>query len=234
MRISQKMLLPLIVSLLFVLSATACSSLDGGNAAREDHDVVNAGPDVRMEAENGGAEAQFRLAIMYEQGQGVRQDYSQAVYWYRKAAQQGETGAQHNLGLMYYAGRGVVQSFDQAVKWWKKAADQGEWASQYNLAVMYEIGRGVPVNHDESAIWFRKAAEHGERRAQHKLGVMYAEGKGVPQDYVQAYAWLTLADPDARERRNSIEKEMSATQIEEAQKLSNEYHEMYVAPFGSR
>ncbi|PAX24878.1 hypothetical protein CKX34_01650, partial [Neisseria gonorrhoeae] len=60
-------------------------------------------------AEQGNAAAQFNLGVMYENGQGVRQDYVQAVQWYRKASEQGDAQAQYNLGLMYYDGRGVRQ-----------------------------------------------------------------------------------------------------------------------------
>jgi uncharacterized protein len=35
---------------------------------------------------------------MYETGQGVAQDYAEAVKWHRKAAEQGDPRAQHNLG----------------------------------------------------------------------------------------------------------------------------------------
>jgi hypothetical protein len=54
-------------------------------------------------------QAQYNLAIVYYQGEGVQQDYKQAAAWYRKAADQGYAGAQHNLGLMYYQGEGVQQ-----------------------------------------------------------------------------------------------------------------------------
>ena len=37
-------------------------------------------------AGQGYAKAQFNLGLMYYNGQGVRQDYTQAVQWYRKAA----------------------------------------------------------------------------------------------------------------------------------------------------
>ena len=60
-------------------------------------------------AAQGNVAAQFNLGVMYENGQGVRQDYVQAVQWYRKASEQGDAQAQYNLGLMYYDGRGVRQ-----------------------------------------------------------------------------------------------------------------------------
>ena len=53
-------------------------------------------------AEQGNADAQYNLGVMYDNGQGVRQDYAEAARWYRKAAEQGNAKAQYNLGSMYY------------------------------------------------------------------------------------------------------------------------------------
>ena len=60
-------------------------------------------------AEQGNASTQFNLGLMYNKGQGVKQDDVEAVKWYRKAAEQGEAKAQFALGLMYEGGRGVKQ-----------------------------------------------------------------------------------------------------------------------------
>jgi TPR repeat protein len=38
---------------------------------------------------------------MYEKGQGLAQDYAEALKWYRKAADQGNADAQYGLGGMY-------------------------------------------------------------------------------------------------------------------------------------
>ncbi len=51
--------------------------------------------------QQGYASAQNNLGYMYDQGQGVPQDYEQAIDWYRKAAEQGYAEAQCNLGSMY-------------------------------------------------------------------------------------------------------------------------------------
>ena len=45
----------------------------------------------REAAERGDAEAQFRLGMCYADGIGVRQDYAEAVKWYRKVADQQNT-----------------------------------------------------------------------------------------------------------------------------------------------
>jgi len=55
----------------------------------------------RLRAEQGHAEAQSNLGVMYAEGQGVSQDYKAAVEWFRKAAGQGIAEAQFNLGSMY-------------------------------------------------------------------------------------------------------------------------------------
>ena len=44
---------------------------------------------LREHAAKGEASAQFNLGLMYAKGQGVTQDYAEAVRWYRKAADQG-------------------------------------------------------------------------------------------------------------------------------------------------
>ena len=59
--------------------------------------------------------AQYNLGVMYAQGQGVPQNYKQAVYWYKKSANQGDAFAQSNLGLMYAQGQGLPQDYKQAV-----------------------------------------------------------------------------------------------------------------------
>ena len=62
---------------------------------------------------------------MYDEGQGMSQDYAAAALWFRKAAEQGDTRAQHDLGVMYYNGHGVPQDYVQAHMWLNLAATQG-------------------------------------------------------------------------------------------------------------
>ena len=48
------------------------------------------------------AEKLYELGEMYCFGQGVTQDYTEAVKWSRLAAEQGDAAARHNLGTMYF------------------------------------------------------------------------------------------------------------------------------------
>ena len=71
------------------------------------------------DAAQGQVYAQFNLGVVFAQGQGVPQDYTEAIKWYLLAAQQGNTDAQFNLGLMYTQGQGVPQSYAEEIADWK-------------------------------------------------------------------------------------------------------------------
>ena len=183
-------------------------------------------------ANKGDAEAQYMVGLLYATGQGVSQDYKQAVAWYRKAADQGYASAQFNLGQRYYEGQGVTQDYSQAASWYRKAADQGNAGAQYNLAVMYDNGTGVTQDYKQAMVLYRKAADQGLVRAQNNLGLLYLKGNGVTQDYVEAHKWLNIAAAystekevrdTATENRDLAAKSMTPAQIAEAQKRASEW-----------
>lgn len=138
----------------------------------------------RKAAEQGNAEAQYFLGLMYYRGQGISQDFTKAAYWYRKAAKQGNAKAQYPLGKMYYLGRGVSRNFVLATQWYSKAAEQGIIDAQYVTGVMYYRGQGVSKNFIQAAQWYRKAAEQGKVEAQFDLIKMYYNGR-ISKDFIE-------------------------------------------------
>ena len=52
----------------------------------------------KTSAEQGNANAQYDLGIRYENGEGVIQDFKQAVKWYTKSAEQGDLGCMSLTG----------------------------------------------------------------------------------------------------------------------------------------
>lgn len=116
---------------------------DEANAAYQAGDYETAYRELLPMAEQGDAVAQYSLGVMYENGQGLPQDYVEAVRWYRLAAEQELYLAQNNLGVMYYEGRGVPQDYTEAFEWYRLAARQGDAMAQYNLGIMYGHGQGV-------------------------------------------------------------------------------------------
>jgi hypothetical protein len=106
---------------------------------------------------------------MFDKGEGVSQDYAEAMKWYRKSAEQGDASAQVNIALMFDAGEGVPQDHTMAAKWFRKAADQGDAQAQYNLALMYDKGQGVPQDYILAHMWLNLSASllpalEGEKR----------------------------------------------------------------------
>jgi len=81
--------------------------------------------ECQSEAGQGNAIAQFILGSMYENGEGVAQDYKEAMKWYQKAAEQGDADAQYGLGKMYADGLGVAQDYVMSHVWFDIAAEQG-------------------------------------------------------------------------------------------------------------
>ena len=76
-------------------------------------------------ARKGDADAQYRLALMYDYGEDIDQDYAQAFKWYQKSANQGYANAQYNLGWMYKNAHGMPEDNAKAVEWYLRAANQG-------------------------------------------------------------------------------------------------------------
>ena len=93
------------------------------------------------------------------------EDFTKAVYWYKKAAEQGDTKAQLNLAVMFRYGTGVTEDFTQAVYWYKKAAEQGDTKAQLSLAEMYASGDGVPENFVLAYKWGNLASARGRDKA---------------------------------------------------------------------
>jgi hypothetical protein len=118
----------------------------------------------QSKANQGDADAQFNLALLYENGVGIPRDARNAIYWYTKAAKQGHVNAQYRLGTIYRYGYGdevVLLDFKRAVYWITKASEQGNVIAQYNLGHMYEYGDGAPQDYKQAFFWYTKAAEKG-------------------------------------------------------------------------
>jgi uncharacterized protein len=109
-----------------LVSARPFEDAAAATAAYGKGDYATAERLLRPLAEQGDADAQNILGLMYYSGQGVPQDYAAAATWFLKAAEQGDTDAQYDLGVMYAKGEGVRQDYAAAVSWYRKAAERGK------------------------------------------------------------------------------------------------------------
>lgn len=144
-------------------------------------------------AKRGNNAAQFNLGLMYEKGDGIKQDFYKAVKWYRLAAKQGNSDAQFNLGNMYYNGEGVPKNLKRAAKWFLSSARQGNIDAQFNLGWMYDKGEGFNANYKKAITWYKSAAKQGHSDAQYNLGFMYETVEKINKNFEKALSWYLKA-----------------------------------------
>ena len=121
-------------------------------------------------AESNNPFSQFILAYMYEKGQGVREDFGKAFYWYKKASDQGNTDATTALAALYSEGRGVKQDKKLALALFHKAALQHNPLAQRNLGAWYYN----EYNLVESYKWYALAAAQNFSPALEEMRVVGA------------------------------------------------------------
>ena len=115
--------------LVFCLVSTvsaAAADFAAGLQAYQKGDYAAAAKEWRPLAEQGSADAQFNLGLLYVDGKGVPLDYGQAIQWFTRAAEQDYEKAQLNLGASYGIGRGVKRDYVQAYKWLNLCAAKGD------------------------------------------------------------------------------------------------------------
>ena len=137
------------------------SNFEAGSQAYDRGEYAEAMNWYRMAADQGDADAQNSVGLMYLLGRGVPQNDAEAVRWLRMAADQGLAEAQFVLGFLYSKGRGVPQNDTEAVRWYRMAADQGNSQGQLSLGHRYLHGEGVPTNYVEAYKWFALSAAQG-------------------------------------------------------------------------
>ena len=137
---------------------------------------------LKLQAEQGGIEAQCELAYYYKK---EKRDYGRALAWYLKAAEAGHSLAQCRVGRIYFDER----NYEQAVYWLSKSAEQGDAVAQCELANCYENGYGVEKDLEKHIYWLRLSAEQENVDAMWRMFLSYARGIGVEKDVENAKYW---------------------------------------------
>ncbi len=125
------------------LPTLACALLLGAQAPQlSAADLNNSMFRLEMHlAERGDPEAQLQVAERYESGDGVPQDFTQAMTWYNKAAAQNHPTAYYHLGRVYLRGLGVPADAEHARSLLEKAKGLGSKAAERLLTSMDEESR---------------------------------------------------------------------------------------------
>jgi len=132
-------------------------------------------PEINMNRIKGGETivipgariAQFNLAMLYEQGKGVKKDHVEAARWHKLAAESGLADAQFALGHLLEKGTASGTITDEpnyvnAVHWYSRAANQGFGPAQQNLAQMHLKGLGTTKDFVQAYKWFALAGRNAK------------------------------------------------------------------------
>lgn len=93
-------------------------------------------------AEDGDAQAQFDLGVMFHNGLELEKDEEMALYWFDKAASQNHANAENYLGTIYKTGWGVAQDIGKAQTYFKRAMEHGNEDARSNYTEL--LAHGLP------------------------------------------------------------------------------------------
>lgn len=175
-------------------------------------------------ADQGNADAQFRIGQLYQFGNGVEENRDEAVKWYKAAAEKGQAEACMLLAS-YYSSRYVSNpDGGEAVRLYRIAFEKGIVGAAPAIASLYIEGRGVIQSVPEALNWYRRGAERGDIASQIRLGEVFGAGQWVKRDLIQAHAWFNLAAAGGsdlgRHRRDALATSMTGAQVLAAQELA--------------
>ena len=139
----NKLLVPLAFSMLFSGGVSAATDLTEANFKEylAKHTPL---------AEQGDAESQMVLGIMYSEGMGVLENDRTGAKWFTLAAKQGNADAQWMLAVKFNKGEGVLENNSMARQYAEDAAVQGHGDAQHFLAIL----TGLDEEYIRSYMWF--------------------------------------------------------------------------------
>ena len=192
------------------------------NALGVAKDEAKAAGQYKLGADAGQASSLYRLALMNEEGRGVKEkNESEALNLFYTAAKGGFPAAQLALGERYRAGKSSLQKDPVAAQaWFERAAQAGDVSAQLQLANMYERGEAGPQNFKAASELYLEAAKKNSPVAMYQLADMLEKGRGMTKDYIKAYGFLLacikMLPPDdnlgkqAAEKLASLKRDMTA------------------------
>ena len=159
-----------------------------GQGVSSDYDAGHAM--MLSSAENGNAEAAYRLGLQHDRIFAEKDSLEKAIPWYEQAAKKGHKKALGRLAELYKIESGEFANKEKYLHWLHKAAEANHADSMYELAFLYNNGTVIEADHGEAIRLTKGAAKYGNAEAQFNLSRMYIEGRGVETNQDEAFKWL--------------------------------------------
>lgn len=157
----------------------------------------------------------YHLGLLYWRGLGGKRDAALAVECFARAAEAGHPAAETAYGVALRSGVGVEKDDDHARALFRSAAGAGDGDAMVQLATMSEPR--------DAQRWLLRASESGHPAAMRHLADIL-----MGDEPIEALSWLYAAvaisgDEGARKRAAALAREMSAAEIDAAQKAGRAY-----------
>lgn len=145
--------------------------------------------DVLDRAQRGDGYAMHQYGAMLENGNGVRKDEKEALFWYRKSCNAGCPEGQNEMASIYQWGAlGVEANEKEAIRLYHEAAQQGHPKAQSSYGYFTE-----EESPQEAIRWYKASAEGGYSVGMSNYGRCLYYGIGTDKKFEEAFKWLTKA-----------------------------------------
>lgn len=151
---------------------------------------------LQRSADQGNADAQWELGLMYEFSNHVIQDASKALEFYRKSADSGSPIGLYMVAHCYQ--HGIVVDEDHSISdslYTQSFNELMQLAPQEDIYVLnfvgsaYYWGDGVTQDRQKAFEYYLISAQKGNPETQYKIGNCYETGQGTDQNIDQAIFW---------------------------------------------
>ncbi|HNX77245.1 MAG TPA: tetratricopeptide repeat protein [Candidatus Rifleibacterium sp.] len=174
----------------------------------------------------------FAQKALRSEDEKARQDlFKSAMACFIKAAKLKYGEGYYKIGWMLFSGHGVEQNRKKCIEFYKKAIKAGYIDACYSIGLVCASDRLGERDIPEAVKWFKLSAERGNPDAMGFLGRWYFTGKAGEKSYVKSrFYYGTIVKILGAENAGGIieiiarlERVMTTAQIEEAQKLVEQY-----------
>lgn len=157
----------------------------------------------------------YHLGVLYWRGLGGPVEKEAAAECFERAADLGHVGAETAYGIAVRSGIGAPKDDERARALFRSAAGGGDRDAMIELATMSEP--------EDARRWLMRACELG-----HAPAILHLSDVLMHKDPVEALSWLyagvaLTGDDAARKRARELAREMTAAEIDAAQKAGRAY-----------
>ena len=120
-------------------------------------DYKNAKIELEKAVLNKECKGMYNLALIYINGHGVKQDYSQAIKYFKQSLKCGYLNSAYDIGVMHKNGEGIPKNINKAKEYYLIASKNNYALAQFELGKIYGSEKKI----EKFIFWANKALKNG-------------------------------------------------------------------------